>query len=122
MTWDGYTSLPEILGEGNDTVDGIQWRPFFDDEPLYCGKEAKRPCLQVEVFRINEKQYEQWAITYQFTNVIWSRTESTRKNLMMGSLPSGQLSNGGSIALSLKSQILNCSNPIQEKQPDRRWG
>ena len=45
--------------------------PWFDDEPLYCGEAgAKDRVYKWKVFRITEKQYEQWAITYQFANVI----------------------------------------------------
>ena len=69
-TWDGrHLSYPEILGEGNEGIDGIEYRPYLSDEPILCGRvDDKKPVYKWKLFRVTEKQYEQWAITYQRVN------------------------------------------------------
>ena len=80
-----HLPYPEILGEGNTTIDGIQYRPGLNGTPVYCGrKDAKQPVYKWVLWRITEKQYEQWAITYQFANEILEAYGIERQEFVKG--------------------------------------
>ena len=85
-TWEGrHMSYPEILGEGKTTLNGVQYRPWFKDDPLYCGRDTdKKPVYKWKVFRITEKQYEQWAITRQYANEILESYGIEKENFIDG--------------------------------------